>query len=285
MQRLSTILLFLLIIFTATLPLMAEVRYHSPADRNKIEALIETASKGENIGRRTLLAAQRLIGIPAGNPADNDSIGTIMVRLDSIDRMALLNISIAAAQASLLTSPTIADFEKKLEGVSRRKGKDDGFASQFLYGSDWIVDNVYRGNVKEMTEYIESGNYKTKTLDRVSRNPGDYPSLADSTVLDKIKVMEMCYRSHRIPHLKKQSIGNKAILESLEDGDIIIMLPPDPDYDIYDIGIIEKKNNAPFLVHISRQTGEVTEEEFPLQRLFKVEGQHFYGFRWLRPVE
>lgn len=241
--------------------------------------------EGENLGDRVMLAAKSMIGIPAGQRADNDSLGTIMVRLDSIDRSAFLDIAIAAAQASILTSPSLNDFEKKLEGVSRRKGKDEGFPSQFFYSSDWIVDNVYRGNIKEMTEYLETGNYKTKTLDKVSHNRQLYPALADSAAFEKIKVMEMGFRSHRIPHLKKQSIGNKAVLELIQNGDIIIMLPPDSDYDIYDIGIVEIINGAPHLIHISRSSNQVVEEEVNLQRFFKLEGQHFYGFRWLRPTD
>ena len=275
----------LLAILTFGNIIRSEVRYHCDSEKEHITKLIEASSKGENIGERVLLAAKSLIGTPIGPVADNDSVGTIKVRLDSLDRASFIDMSIAAAQASLMTSPSIKDFENKLEGVSRRKGKDEGFPSQFHYVSDWIVDNVYRGNVKEMTEYLESGNYKTKTLDRVSRNKEQYPALKDSSVLDRIKVIEMGFRSHRIPHLKKQSVGNKALQQHFQNGDIIILLPPDPDYDVYDMGIVEVKDGVPYLIHPSMQSGSIIEDEYPLQRLFKLEGQYFYGFRWLRPVE
>ena len=285
-MRISAFNIFFgLILFVFSLEMNAEIRYYNPADKEKVISIMKAASNGETIGERVMMAAKSMNGIPLGERADNDSIGTIMVRLDSIDRMAFLDIAIAAAQASFLTSPSLNDFENKLEGVSRRKGKDDGFASQFYYAADWIVDNIYRGNVKEMTEYVETGNYKTKTLDFLSHNPKLFPALADSAVLDKIKVMEMGFRSHKIPHLKKQSAGNKIFQELIQNGDIIIMLPPDPDFDIYDLGFVEIREGAPHLIHISKLTNEIVVEDVNLQRLFTLEGQHFYGFRWLRPID
>lgn len=279
------LIIALIVMSISVADLFSEIRYHNENDHARLEEIIKASSQGDNIGERVMLAAKEMIGIPMGNASDNDSVGTIMIRLDSIDNRAFIDMVIAAAQASLMTSPTINDFEKKLEGVSRRKGKDEGFATQFLYGSDWIVDNVYRGNVKEMTEYVESGNYKTKTLDRVSRNKDNYPALKDSAVLDRVKVIEMGFKSHRIPHLKKQSINNKQIQQNFQNGDILVMLPPDPDYDVYDLGIIEMKDGNPYLIHISKKEGKVVEDEYPVQRLFKLEGQFFYGFRWLRPID
>lgn len=263
----------------------AAVRYHCPEDSVKVMTVVEKASQGETYGERIVEAAKALRGIPLGKAADNDSIGTIVIRLDSLNQREFINISLAAAKTSQLSVPTLREFEKNLEDISRRKGKDEGFSSQFLYGADWIVDNVYRGNLKEMTEYLDGGSYRTKTLDYVSRHPEQFPALADSATMDKIKVVEFGYRSHRIPHLKKQSIGNKNVKELLQNGDIIILSPPDFDFDIYDIGIVSMENGEPTLIHISRDKGEVILDPYPLSRLFKIEGQFFYGYRWLRPNE
>ena len=264
---------------------LGKIRYNSPQDSVKVMEIIKAAGDGEAFGDKVSLAARAMAGIPRGKAADNDSIGTIVIRLDSINQRELIYIAIAAAKTAILSAPTIREFEKNLENVSRRKGIDDGFTSQFFYGSDWIVDNVYRGNLKEMTEYLDGGSSRTKTLDYVSRHPEEFPAMKDSIVMDKIKVVEFGYRSHRIPHLKKQSIGNKIVKELLHNGDIIIMNPPATDFDIYDIGIVSMKDGEPYLTHISRESNEVVEDPYPLSRLFKIEGQFFYGYRWLRPIE
>ena len=261
------------------------VRYHCREDSVKVMDILKAAGQADSYGGKVAAAAKAMRGIPFGKAADNDSIGTIVIRLDSINQREFINIALAAAKTAQLSVPTLREFEKYLENVSRRKGQDEGFASQFFYGADWIVDNVFRGNLKEMTEYLEAGNYRTKTLDYVSRHPEQFPALADSATMDKIKVIEFGYRSHRIPHLKKQTIGNKGVKELLKDGDIILLSPPDADFDIYDIGIISMENGEPTLVHISREKEEVVLDPYPVSRLFKIESQFFYGYRWLRPEE
>lgn len=276
-------ILFLLFL-ALTIKAGAAVRYHCAQDSVKAMELVAKAAEGKSYGDKIVAAAKALSGIPRGKAADNDSLGTIMVRLDSLNQRELIYLSMAAARTAELTVPSLREFEKNLEYVSRRKGIDEGFSSQFLYGSDWIVDNVYRGNLKDMTEYLDGGSSRTKTLDYVSRHPEEFPALADSVTADKVRVIEFGYRSHRIPHLKKQSIGNKTVKELLYNGDIIIFNPPETDFDIYDIGFVSMENGEPYFIHISRETDTVRLDPYPLSRLFKIEGQYFYGYRWLRPI-
>lgn len=269
----------------AVFPAMSSVRYHCPADTSRVEELVKQAATGQRYGERIVAAAKALEGVPYAGAADNDMEGTIMIRLDSLNQREFINMVMAAARTAGLSQPSVREFEGYLENISRKKGKDEGFSSQFLYGADWIVDNAYRGNLREMTEYLEGGSYRTKTLDYVSRHPEEFPAMADSLTADKVKIAEFGYRSHRIPHLKKQSIGNKIMKELLQDGDIIIMSAMDPDFDIYDIGIVSMENGEPTLIHINKETGKVGMDPYPLTRLFKIEGQFFYGYRWLRPEE
>lgn len=263
----------------------AAVRYHCAKDSAEVMKLVAEAKGGNSFGDKVVAAAKSMSGLPQAPAADNDMEGTIMIRLDSLNQREFIYLALAAAKTAELTSPTIRDFERNLESVSRKKGKDEGFASQFLYGADWIVDNVYRGNLKEMTEYLDGGSYRTKTLDYVSRHADRFPAMADSVTADKVKVTEFGYRSHRIPHLKKQSIGNKNMKDLLQNGDIIIMSAMDNDFDIYDIGIVSFENGEPTMIHISKETGTVRVDPYPLTRLFKLDSQYFYGYRWLRPLE
>ncbi|MCH5224782.1 MAG: DUF1460 domain-containing protein [Muribaculaceae bacterium] len=283
-RKMIATLLFAMLLLP--LAVLGEVRYHCGLDSVAVLRLVDQAREGgEKYGDRIVAAAKALIGVPYAGAADNDSVGTIVVRLDSLNQREFIYISMAAAKTAGLTAPTLRDFEKNLENISRKKGNDQGFASQFLYGADWIVDNVYRGNLKEMTEYLGGGGYRTKTLDYVGRHPGEFPAMANPDVAEKIRIAEYGYRSHRIPHMKKQSIGNKTTKELMLQGDIIIMSSLDDDFDIYDIGIVALENGEPTLMHISKETGLVTLDPYPLARLFKIEGQHFYGYRWLRPEE
>ncbi len=263
-----------------------EARVHCAEDTIKVNELLrKTAEHGGTLGERCVFVAKELSGTPWAPPADNDTQGTIVINLHGFDRIGFINTVLAMAQASMQKLPRVKEYERFYEQYSRRKGQDDGFASQLFYGSEWIVDNVYRGNVKEMTEYVAGGGFKTKTLDYMTRHKDEFPALSDQATYDKVRMNEMGYRSHRIPHLKKQSIGNKPLHELMLDGDIILMLSPEIDKDIYDIGIVEMKDGEPYLIHITHDNGLVTADPYPLSRLFKLEGQHFYGYRWLRPQE
>lgn len=263
-----------------------EARVHCAEDTVKVnEILRKTAENGGSLGERCVFVAKELTGTPWAPPSDNDEKGTIVINLHGLDRLEFVNTVMALAHASMQKLPRVKEYERFYEQLSRRKGQDDGFASQLFYGSEWIVDNVYRGNLKEMTEYLTGGGFKTKTLDYMTRHKDEFPALSDPAVYDKVRMNEMGYRSHRIPHLKKQSAGNKPLHELMLDGDIILMLAPDIDKDIYDIGIIEMKDGEPYLIHISHDNGLVITDPYPLNRLFKLEGQHFYGYRWLRPSE
>ena len=140
--------ILLLILFCNVGSISAEVRWHCENDSQKITAILETLSSDDPIGKRVGDAALALVGIPAAESADNDTLGTIIVRIDSLSRREFINMAMALAIASRKNNPSMRDFEKALQDVSRKKGEDQGFPSQLFYASDWIVDNVYRGTVK-----------------------------------------------------------------------------------------------------------------------------------------
>lgn len=278
-----------LLLFGTLLPLSfntsARVRYHCPEDSARVMELLGKAAQGDTFQQRIVAAAKALEGTPFAPAADNDSIGTIVVRLDSLNQREFIFTVLAAAKTAQLTAPKLNDFEQNLENISRRKGVDEGFPSQFFYASDWIVDNVYRGNLKDMTEYVTGGDSKVKTLDYVTRHSKEFPAMSNPEIADKVRIAEYGYKSHRIPHLKKQSIGNKNIKELLNDGDIIILNSPEVDFDMYDIGFVTMENGEPYLIHISKETNLAGIDPYPISRLFKILNQFFYGYRWIRPLE
>lgn len=286
MRRNKYIIAVLILSLCGLLSAQGGVRIHCAEDTVRVNQVLKAAAeRGGSFGERCAFVARELVGTNLGEAPDNDSIGTLMVNLHTMDRLGFINNVMALAEASTRKIPRFEEYVNYLERYSRRKGKDDGFTSQFLYGSDWIVDNVYRGNLKEMTEYLTGGGFKVKTLDYVSHHPERYPALKDSATMEKIKMMEMGYRSHRIPHLKKQSISNKSLHELLDNGDIIMMLSNEIDTDVYDIGFVEMLDGTPYLIHMSEEDGAVRVDPYPLSRLFKLENQRFYGYRWLRPYD
>lgn len=148
----SYILTVLLLSLSGLLSAKGAVRIHCAEDTVKVNRILKAAAeRGGSFGDRCAFVAREMAGTKLGEAPDNDSIGTLMVDFHAMDRMSFINNVMALAEASTRTIPRFEEYVNFLERYSRRKGKDEGFASQFLYGSDWIVDNVYRGNLKKGT--------------------------------------------------------------------------------------------------------------------------------------
>lgn len=262
------------------------VRIHCQADSLKVvEILSRISGKDMSLGQRVVAAAKALEGTPHSQTLEIPLPSTMMVALDSLDNIDYLNSVLALAFAADVSSPGIRDYEKYLQRVSRRRGEGDSFVARLKYGAQWVVDNVYKGNVKDMTDYLTGSGFRTSTFDHYTRNRSAYPALSDSAAYEEQRMIEMGYRGHKVPFMKKQSIRNKEMNNLLQEGDIIMMLSQDTSHDVYDVGFVTFVEGEPRLIHMSPEEGKVELAPYPLARLFKLLNQHFYGYRWLRPTE
>lgn len=267
------------------LPAAAQVRYAQPSDTVRAKEILTglRVVPGLDTGKLVALGAGALTGAEAGEPVDNDSIATVCVSFGPFDDLGFVNAAMALAKGAESQLGRWQDYGDALVSVSRRRGVDKGFSSRMIYGADWVNDNVYRGNLTDLTErYSASNIFKTKSLDGVTFNRSRYRALADSATYEAVRMVEMGFRSHKIPHLKKETINKKEILGDMRDGDILMLLGSDPRFDIYDMGVVVLRADGPHIIHVSETEGKVVEEPEPLPRWFKRENQHFYGYRWLR---
>ncbi len=257
--------------------------YHCENDTARVMALVrENFSPGGNPAEIVGKVAESFIGIPWEEVTMNDSTGHLEVRVDAFDDLTFLNEVTAISRLS--TSPghkRINEFEKELENVSYRRGEDRGFPSKLLYFSDWVVDNKSRNNVKELTESY-SDLFKTKSLEKVTRNRNLYKALKDSAVYEDQKMVEMGFRTHKVPHLKREQATHKDIMSDMQDGDIIVLLTSDPATDALEIGFVRKRDDGFHFIHPSMASGKVVEEKDTLDRYLKRNAKRTYGWRWLR---
>lgn len=257
--------------------------FHCQTDTAKaMEIIREFAKPGEKPAGIVAPIALKFVGTPFVEVARTDSAGENQIRLDGFDEMSFINS--VAALAKTATSPGFLrpkDYEEMLEKLSFRRGIADGFSSRMLYGGDWIVDNRSRGNVKELTEDY-SDQFKTKSLEWISRHRDLYSALKDSAAFEKQKMVEMGYRTFKIPHLKRESSDWKQINSEIEDGDVVMLLTNNPDMDFRDVGVVVRRQDGLHLIHASRQAGKVIEESEPLGRYIKRLAKEVYGWRWLR---
>lgn len=258
-------------------------RIHSPADTLRVNKLIsELAEPGGKASNKSLAVAEALVGTPFSETTMTDSLGTVEVNLSEFDDIDFLNAVVALSRTLTSSNPRWREYANNLREISRRRGEDKGIVTKMIYGSDWIVDNVYRGNVKELTEYDNNPTFKTKSLEYVSRHRPDYKALADSAVYEDMKMVEMGFRTHKIPYMKKEWASKPVVIEDMRDGDIIMLLAQEPDKDVFLTGIVKMHPDGPYLIYASKEDGKIVEAVEPLARQIRRNTKKIYGWRWLR---
>ncbi len=260
-------------------------KYHCPQDTAEAMSIIrEFYNPGGDPTKLTALIAEKFIGRPAVAVSKTDSVGEAEIRLDGFDEFSFINA--VAALAKISTSPGIIrpkDVEKGIENITFRHGDADGFPTRMLYGGDWVVDNRARGNVKELTEDY-SDQFKTKSLSWITRHRDEYAALKDSATYERQRMVEMGYRTFKIPHMKRESSEWKQVISDLQEGDLIMLLTPNPDKDVLEMGYIISRPDGFHFIHLSEKDGKVVEENEVLGRYIKRRAKEVYGWRWLRII-
>lgn len=264
-----------------------ELPVHCSDDIARADSIISVLkSSGVSTGERMAMAAEALQGAGLDDYYRTDSVGALRINLHSFTPIMFLNTVMALTKAS--EEPGMADtsaFSRQFESVASRRGENTGYPSIMYHSSDWIGDNIARGNVVELTEDYSGVIARTKSLDEMTRRRQDYAALADSATFEAVRMTEMGFRTHRVPTLKKETIKKKELIDDLADGDIIILVPSRDGVDYWDIGIVKKENGLPFLVHLSPMLKTVIKEKEDLARYMSLVTKHFQGYRILRIKE
>ena len=209
-----------------------------------------------------------------------------MVNFHSFDNLDFITSVMALARSARMQGADWRTYASMLENVGRRKGEDKGFASKLKYGSQWIVDNIYRGNIKDMTEYFEGSTFKTKTLDHFTRNRDLYPALADSANYARIRSIENGYRNHRFHYIKTIDLGAKDTRAAFHDGDVVALVSNLKNLDVTHMGIVVREDPSaePYLLHASYSDGKVEVTARPLADFMK-KNRQWLGLRVFRLAE
>lgn len=261
---------------------------HCIEDTLKINNIVNKIKGVEGTtGQRMVAAARELEGAPEDDYYTNDSTATLRLNVDSFTPLMFVNTLIAIAKAS--EKPGYTDWRNvasELQNIALRRGDDQGFPSILFHTSDWIIDNTARGNIREYTEDYRGGLVdRTKSLDEMTRYRGNYAALADSATFEKVRMTEMGFRTHRIPTLKKETIKKREILDDIQEGDIVLLVPNRDGIDCWDIGIVTIKSGEPYLIHVSPTSRKVVEEKESLIKYMPLMTKYFQGYRLIRVRE
>lgn len=262
----------------------AEVSVHCANDAARIREIVSRLRDSDaSLGDRLIMAADEFTGLPEDDYYLTDSVALLRLNVDSFSPLMFVNNVIALVKTANQPGPADENtFFSQFENIACRRGENLGFPSIMYHTADWIGDNVARGNITELTENYSGMVDRNKSLDEMTRKRGNYAALADSATFETVRMTEMGFRTHRIPTLKKETIKKKEVVDDLQNGDIIILVPNRDGIDCYDIGFVELDNGVPHLVHVSPQTKTVVREKEDLARYMQLVTKNFQGYRILR---
>lgn len=235
---------------------------------NKI--LVETIASGfKTPGERTADIAMRFAGTPYVAHTLEGTPEMLTVNLDELDCTTFVETVMALSYTAGEGRSTWRDFLYNLQRLRYRGGEVNGYASRLHYISDWVIDNIHRGNFKEVTANFPAVAYQVRTIDFMSANRSKYPALADDGEYERIRSVEIGYRNHRFPYIKTSDLAKKTTMAALRSGDIVALVTKMKNLDVTHMGIIIKQEGVPYLLHASSSNGKVELTSVPLADFMK----------------
>lgn len=260
------------VIAIVTTPLSAHgqaIRFaNEAADTARITRILVDECKQKSPGNVERLARQ-FIGTPYAGGTLEHSPETLTINLDSLDCTTFVETVLALAYTAAENRPSWRDFAYNLRRMRYRNGETDGYASRLHYPSAWVVDNVSRGNLKELTGDLAGVRYNVKTLDYMSSHRDSYAALTDSANFVAAKRMESGFSNHRYPVLKTAQVKEKVLLPVAKSGDVVMFTTSAKGLDVSHMGILFFDGKNFRFIHASQKAGKVIEEPLTLSEYLK----------------
>lgn len=291
MRRYCTYIIYIIALLNASIATKAaspeDIKWHNEAtDTTTITKILILATDFDASTPNELMEfiGRQFIGTPYKGSTLEGEHEQLTVNLDEMD--CTTYVETVAAMALTVSSRRCSwqDFTNMLEEIRYRNGQIDGYASRLHYISDWIINNTHRGYVREVSDRFPTSDSQIKTLDYMSRNRQSYPALADSTEYERIKNMEVGYRSHRYSYIKSGRLYSKPVVQALKAGDIVALTTKTDGLDVSHLGIIVIEKDGPHMMHASSKAGKVVIDPLNFADYMKKNHQ-LTGFRVVRLVE
>ena len=234
--------------------------------REKLEGFLAKLEKGEYSGKSpnelNIEIGKWFLATPyVEKTLELPGAEKLVINTTGVDCTTFLETVVTLTRIAKSGSVSFDSFEKELENLRYRGGKNQGYSSRLHYFSDWIFDNQEKGIIKDVTSEIGGSPYPNAPT-FMSENPQFYRQLSESENLEAIKEDELKIAKRGYFYIPKAKI---ALLEkNIRSGDLIAITTSMPNLDIVHTGFAIEKNGRIHLLHASSKNMEVEISEKPL---------------------
>ena len=231
-----------------------DLRFHCAEDTIKINKFLQDGRESglKNANELISFYAQKLLGTPyVAHTLEGDK-EKLTINIDELDCTTFVETLLALAKTTMNERTTWREYAMSLEQIRYRQGNMNGYSSRLHYMSDWVIDNNARGNITEVTAEFPRADSIVKTINFMTKHKDSYKSLKDDPdMVKKIKSVEIGYRQHKYPVIKKSQLRHKNVKKTFMDGDVIFLVTKIDGLDVSHLGIIKFVDGDPHLLHAS----------------------------------
>lgn len=259
----ARIILFLLLL----LPLFAQTQTVCTLEsREKLEGFLAKLNEGDyshkspnelniEIGKWFLETSyvEKTLELPGKEKLVINTIG--------VDCTTFLETVVTLTRIAGSGTVSFEAFEKELENLRYRAGKNEGYPSRLHYFSDWIYENQKKGILTDITQAIGGSSYENQPT-FMTENQQFYPQLNQKENVEQLQNIESSIRTRDYFFIPKAEIAE--LEKNIQSGDLIAITTSMPNLDIVHTGFAIEKNGKIHLMHASSQKKEVEISEKPL---------------------
>lgn len=263
----NTILKFLLALAICCISLFTQAQtVCSLESREKLELFLEKLDEsnlsGKSPNELNTMIGQWFLETPyVEKTLEVPGSEKLVINLMGVDCTTFLETVVTLTRLAERQEFTFDAFEKNLEELRYREGKNQGYPSRLHYFSDWIFDNQKKGIITDVTPEVGGVPYPNQPT-FMSENPQFYPQLSDSKNLDEIKITEGMIQKRGYYFIPKTEISR--LEKNIQSGDLIAITTSMSNLDIVHTGFAIEKNGRIHLLHASSKNQEVEISEKPL---------------------
>lgn len=220
---------------------LERMRFHCSQDTIKIDELLAAGRESGLTDANELVCfyAHKLEGTPYVAHTLEGDVEKLTINIDELDCTTFVESLYALTRTTLNGRYSWRDYANHLEDLRYRHGEMGDYSTRLHYMSDWIIDNSNRGNIVDVTSDIGCVRYEIKTLDYMSTHRDSYQSLKNDSIFEKIKNIEIGYRNHRFPYIRKEQLNTNDVKKVVKRGDFVGLVTRMNGLDLSHLGIIE----------------------------------------------